>query len=204
MDFSIFAFMQLINGIKERELVERVQQGDQTAFELLFRFYYPGLVVYATQFTVDRSEAEEIVQDFFVRFWQKHSYIKSSESLKNYFFSCVKNSSLNLLKHKKIEVSYIQKLQQLSESENLTYHPDLFIVSELQEKIESAIALLPEKCREVFIMSRIQGLKNEEIASILDLSKRTVETQISKAIKVMRIELKDYLGLLFLLGISQF
>ena len=204
MDFSIFAFMQLINGIKERELVERVQQGDQTAFELLFRFYYPGLVVYATQFTVDRSEAEEIVQDFFVRFWQKHSHIKSSESLKNYFFSCVKNSSLNLLKHKKIEVSYIQKLQQLSESENLTYHPDLFIVSELQEKIESAIALLPEKCREVFIMSRIQGLKNEEIASILDLSKRTVETQISKAIKVMRIELKDYLGLLFLLGISQF
>jgi len=196
--------MQLINGIREKELIERVQQGDQTAFELLFRFYYPGLVVYANQFTVDRNEAEEIVQDFFVRFWQKHSHIKPSESLKNYFFSCVKNSSLNLLKHKKIEINYIRELQQLSESENLTYHPDLFIVSELQEKIENAIALLPEKCREVFIMSRIQGLKNEEIASILDLSKRTVETQISKAMKVMRIELKDYLGLLFLLGISQF
>ncbi len=193
--------MQSINGIEEKELVERVKRGEETAFELLFRFYYPGLVLYAMQFTVDRDEAEEIVQDFFVRFWQKHSCLKPSDSLKNYFFSSVRNSSLNLLKHKKVERVYIEELKQLSESDNLIYHHDLYITSELQEKIEKAIDLLPEKCREIFIMSRIKGMKSEEIALALDLSQRTVETQIYKAIKVMKVELKDYIGLLFFLGI---
>ncbi|MDP3434297.1 MAG: sigma-70 family RNA polymerase sigma factor, partial [Bacteroidota bacterium] len=71
------------------------------------------------------------------------------------------------------------------------------------EKIKKAIDLLPEKCREIFIMSRMRGLKNEEIAAELNLSKRTVETQISKALQVLRVELKDYVGLLVLLGIYQ-
>ncbi|MDP2115597.1 MAG: sigma-70 family RNA polymerase sigma factor, partial [Bacteroidota bacterium] len=86
---------------------------------------------------------------------------------------------------------------------HLVYDPDLYIASELQEKIKKAIDLLPEKCREIFIMSRMRGLKNEEIATDLNLSKRTVETQISKALKVLRVELKDYVGLLVLLGIYQ-
>ena len=86
---------------------------------------------------------------------------------------------------------------------HLVYDPDLYIASELQEKIKNAIDLLPEKCREIFIMSRMRGLKNEEIATELNLSKRTVETQISNALKVLRVELKDYVGLLVLLGICQ-
>lgn len=86
---------------------------------------------------------------------------------------------------------------------HLVYDPDLYIASELQEKIKKAIDLLPEKCRKIFIMSRMRGLKNEEIAAELNLSKRTVETQISKALKVLRVELKDYVGLLVLLGIYQ-
>ena len=81
------------------------------------------------------------------------------------------------------------------------YDPDLYVISELQEKIKNGIDHLPEQCRKIFIMSRIRGLKNEEIASELSISKRTVETQISKALKVLRVELKDYVALLLLLGI---
>ena len=84
---------------------------------------------------------------------------------------------------------------------HLVYDPDLYLSSELQEKVKQAIDLLPEKCREIFIMSRIRGLKNEEIADNLHISKRTVETHISKALKVLRVELKDYVGLIILLGI---
>ena len=84
---------------------------------------------------------------------------------------------------------------------HLAYDTDIYINTELQEKLKKGIDLLPEKCREIFIMSRIRGLKNEEIAAELNISKRTVETQISKALKVLRAELKDYIGLLFLLGI---
>jgi len=192
--------MRAIHGIHEKDLIFRLRQGDQTAFELLFHFYYPGLVVYATQFTTDRMEAEEIVQDFFVRLWQRHQQLIPTDSLKSYLFLSVKNGCLNYLKHKKVEEKYIRQMAELS-NQHLAYDPDLYIASELQEKVKNAIDLLPEKCREIFIMSRIQGLKNDEIATNLNISKRTVETQISKALKVLRLELKDYVGLMILLGI---
>jgi RNA polymerase sigma-70 factor (ECF subfamily) len=192
--------MQNIKGIPEKDLIVLLRCGNQTAFELLFHYYYPGLVLYSSQFIADQDEAEEIVQEFFVRFWQKHQQLKVCDSLKNYFFSSVRNSSLNFLKHKKIEEKYLKELIDLS-SHHLVYEPDLYIISELQEKIKNGIDRLPEQCRKIFIMSRIRGLKNEEIASELSLSKRTVETQISKALKVLRIELKDYIALLLLLGI---
>lgn len=192
--------MHTINGIYEKDLIVRLKEGDQTAFELLFHFYYPGLVLYSTQFTTDRMEAEEIVQDFFVRLWQRHQQLIPTDSLKSYLFLSVKNGCLNYLKHKKVEEKYIRQMAELS-NQHLAYDPDLYIASELQEKVKNVIGLLPEKCREIFIMSRIQGLKNEEIADNLNISKRTVETQISKALKVLRLELKDYVGLMILLGI---
>jgi RNA polymerase sigma-70 factor, ECF subfamily len=193
--------MQIIHGIAEKDLIVRLKDGDQTAFELLFHHYYSGMVVYASQFTADRNEAEEIVQDFFVRFWQKHQQIIPADSLKNYFFLSVKNSSLNYLKHKKIEARYLKELSDLS-NQHLVYDPDLYLATELQKKINNTINLLPEKCREIFMMSRIQGMKNDEIAKELELSKRTIETQISNALKVLRVELKDYMGLLIFLGIQ--
>lgn len=192
--------MNTIHGIKESDLIIRLKEGDQTAFELFFQFYYAGLVMYSTQFTSDRIEAEEVVQKFFVRLWQKRQQIIPSDSFKNYLFSSVKNGSLNFLKHKKIEEKYIRQLTKLSDT-HLVYDPDLYIASELQEKIKKTIELLPEKCREIFILSRMRGKKNEEIAIELKISKRTVETQISKALKVLRVELRDYANLLILFGI---
>ena len=192
--------MQTIHGIQEKDLIVRFKEGDKTAFELLFHFYYPGLVMYSKQFTTDRMEAEEIVQEFFFRFWLKHQQIIPSDSLKNYLFSSIKNGSLNYLKHKRIEEKYIRQMTELSDN-HLVYDPDLYIASELQEKIKNSVELLPEKCREIFILSRIGGKKNEEIALEMNISKRTVETQISKALKILRVELKEYSGLLILLGI---
>lgn len=195
--------MQTISGIPEKDLVGRLKLGDQTAFELLFRYYYPGLVVYAVQFVVDRAEAEEIVQDFFVRLWNKHGDLFQTESLKNYFFASVKNSSLNYLRHKKTEDLAIQKLMQLS-SNHLVYDPDIYLATELQEKITHAIALLPEKCREIFIMSRFKGLNSGEIAGEMQISKRTVETHISNALRILRNELKNYPAFLILAGLMNF
>lgn len=192
--------MQAIRGILEKDLILRLKRGDQTAFELLFHFYYPGLVMYASQFTINTEDAEEVVQDFFVRFWEKHKQVFPCNSLKNYFFSSVKNGSLDFLKHQKIEKKYVDEMIELSKN-HLAYDPDLFVSSDLQEKLKQGIDLLPEKCREIFVKSRIKGQKNEDIAAELGISKRTVETQISKALKVLRVELRDYIGLLFLLDI---
>lgn len=187
--------MLIINGIEEKILVERIISGDQTAFELIFRFYYPGLVVFTSQITLNQVEAEEIVQDFFVRLWIKRENINSSFSLKNFMFTSVKNSSLNYLKKEKIKGRIISELTHLIEYDEL-YDPGLFIASELQNQVQEAFNKLPQRTREIFILSRFKGKKNDEIAEQLNLSKRTVETQISNALRILRVELKDYFTLL--------
>lgn len=187
--------MHMVGGIEERILIDRIRSGDQAAFELVFRYYYPGLVIFASQFTLDTSSAEEIVQDFFVRVWEKRSGLLSSNSLKSYFFTSVRNRCFNFLKRKKVELEVIGELQALA-NEHLLFDPDIYVASELQEKIRQAVDALPERCREIFVMSRFKGMKNDEIAENLNLSKRTVETQISNALAFLRRDLKEYAGLL--------
>lgn len=187
--------MHMVGGIEERILIDRIRSGDQTAFELVFRYYYPGLVIFASQFTLDTSSAEEIVQDFFVRVWERRSGLLSSNSLKSYFFTSVRNRCFNFLKRKKVELEVIGELQALA-NEHLLFDPDIYVASELQEKIRQAVDALPERCREIFVMSRFKGMKNDEIAENLNLSKRTVETHISNALTFLRRDLKEYAGLL--------
>jgi RNA polymerase sigma-70 factor (ECF subfamily) len=195
--------MSIIKGIKEKILIERIIEGDQTAFELLFRFYYPGLVVFVRQIVLNSDEAEEIVQNFFVQLWTERKNIKNSSTLKNYFFVSVKNRAFNFLKKEQIREKVLNELKQLIETDIL-YQPDLFVVSELQEQINNAFCKLSPRTLEIFQLSRLKGLSNSEIATQLNLSKRTVETQISNALKILRVELKDYLFFMLILGVSGF
>jgi RNA polymerase sigma-70 factor (ECF subfamily) len=189
--------MTVIHGIEEETLIQRFVNGDQTAFELLFRFYYPGLVTFVAQIIVDRDEAEEIVQDFFVNLWTGRKNIQKSTSLKSYFFVSVKNKAFNYLKREQIREKTFAQLKELVEKDFL-YQPDLFVESELQQQIAKAMEKLPVRTLEVFMMSRFKGLSNDEIAFQLELSKRTIETQISNALKILRNELKEYKFLLLL------
>ncbi len=189
--------MSVINGIDEETLIQRFISGDQTAFELLFRFYYPGLVTFASQIIADKDEAEEIVQDFFVNLWTAKKSIQKSASLKSYFFVSVKNRAFNYLKKEQIREKTLTQLKEIVEKDILFQH-DLFVESELQRQIDRAMEKLPERTREIFMLSRFRGVSNDEIATQLELSKRTVETQISNALKILRNELKEYKFLLLL------
>ena len=189
--------MTVINGIKEETLIQRLINGDQTAFELLFRFYYPGLVTFAFQIVQDPDEAEEIVQEFFIKLWAGRQKIKKSETLKSYFFTSVKNRALNYLKKEKISEKVREEIQIMIENDSL-YQPDLFVESELQARIKTAFEKLPPRTSEVFTLSRFKGFSNDEIARQLNISKRTVETHISSALKILREELKDYMFMLLL------
>lgn len=189
--------MTVINGITEETLIQRFTNGDQTAFELLFRFYYPGLVTFVAHIISDRDEAEEIVQDFFVNVWTARKNIHQATSLKSYLFVSVKNRAFNYLKKEQIREKTLGKLKELVENDFL-FQPDLFVESELQQQIAKAMEKLPARTREIFMMSRFKGISNDEIATQLELSKRTVETQISNALKILREELKEYKFLLLL------
>ncbi len=185
----------LIKGFDEHTLVERMIAGDQTAFELLFKFYYPGLVIFASNIVLSKDEAEEIVQDFFVRLWDNRQNIKTDSNLKNYFFTSVKNRSINFLKSNEIKRQIIEELEKQMKNE-LLYNPDVYVDTELQRRLKTAFAKLPPRTAEIFTMSRFRGLTNDEIANDLKLSKRTVETQVSKALKILRQELQGFATLL--------
>jgi len=184
-----------IHGIDESNLVRRLISGDQTAFELLFRYYYPGLVVFASNIVLNRDEAEEIVQDFFVRLWENRSAVKPGNTFKSYVFTSVKNRSINFLKNASVKQHVIDELKKQMETE-MRFNPDIYVDSEIQQKLKAAFEKLPQRTAEIFTLSRFKGFSNTEIAENLGLSKRTVETQISNALKILRKELKSHTTLL--------
>ncbi len=167
----------------------------EAAFEAAFRPHYGVLCNYAHTFLRDRDEAEEIVQSAFLALWEKRNSLDVHTSVKAYLFSMVRNASLNNLTRKKMQEKYVkEKILTVASSEsNQPVEPD-----ELAQRIAVALQKLPEQCRVIFTMSRFEELKYAEIATELNLSGKTVENQIGKALKIMREQLRDYLSLLFM------
>ncbi len=145
----------------------------------------------------DPDESEEIVQNSFVKFWNKKEEITISSSLKSYLYQAVKNESLNHIKHLKVVKSYEGSHKNDYQSDG----SDALVTQELQNKIDSSLAKLPVERKKIFLMSRNEGLKYREIADKLDISIKTVENQMGKALKFFRSELVEYLsiGLLVLI-----
>ena len=162
-----------------------MKSGNKGSFNYFFDYYYSGLCVYANQYTGDLSTSEEVVQDVFVRFWEKRQSIEIENSVRFYLFRTVHNQCMNLLKHKKIENNYRQ--QNTFEADNLSEDQwSLFNESELRHILAQAISKLPERCREIFELSRFENLKNKEIAEKLRITEKTVENQITKALNILR------------------
>ncbi|MDO9340973.1 MAG: RNA polymerase sigma-70 factor [Bacteroidales bacterium] len=177
------------------QLAERIKLGDEQAFELLFRKYYVRLCSFANKFLNDPDQAKEIVQEVFVKIWERRKDIDPEDSLKSYLFKVAQNLSINKLRRKKVESRYteIYKLVYIEQQE-FSAHESL-LARELEENIACSIGKLPAECRKVFELSRIEGLKYKEIADTLHISVKTVEAQMSKALRFLRIELSDYLTL---------
>ncbi len=179
-----------MNQPEEKALSDRIKNGDEKAFELLFHKFYGHLCVYAAKIINDETSAEEIVQDLFVKIWEKREQLSIETSLKNYLFRSVKNLCLNFIQHNKTKNNYTQNV--LSETESNFSDDDNYPEIDLALKIEESINSLPEKRKEIFRLSRQEGLKYHEIAEKLNISIKTVETQMSLAIKSLREKLKKY------------
>lgn len=182
---------------RELKLFAEMKAGNKDSFNYFFDYYYSGLCVYAKTFTDDLNISEEVVQDVLVRFWEKRHNIEIESSVRFYLFKTVYNQCMNLLKHKKVERNYIQN-QKYRECNLYEEQWSLYNETELRQALDNAISKLPERCREVFILSRFENLKNKEIAEKLGITEKTVENQINKALRVLRTELKDFLPLFFI------
>lgn len=179
-----------MNQSDEKVLFEKIKNSDVKAFESLFHFYYGYLCLYAQKIIKNEAASEEIVQDLFVKLWEKREQLTIETSVKNYLFRSVKNLCLNFIQHNKTKESYSRFI--LSEAEKNPAFEENFPEIDLAGKIEESIQLLPEKRREIFRLSREEGLKYREIAKKLNISIKTVETQMSLAIKSLRDTLSKY------------
>ncbi|MBC8601222.1 RNA polymerase sigma-70 factor [Parabacteroides acidifaciens] len=170
----------------------------QNSFDRIYVMYYSRMLRFAKEYVVFEEDAENVVQDVFLLLWEKREVLDIRISLVSYLFSLVKNRSLDYLRHKVVAEEYKQELSfKLMSLEQLNY--TFSSEEEIEKVIANAIDKLPERCREIFLKSRIEGMKYREIAEELNISANTVENHIAIALKKLRVELKDYLPLLLFL-----
>lgn len=175
-------------------------------FENVYLSYYPKLKRFAQEYVILEAEAENIVQDVFTDLWEKRMFISSHINLSSFLFTSIKNKCIDYLRHQLVVQKTADKLQ---EEYALTLQMkfqsleafDVHIVSEgnIETIIHQAIDALPEKCRQIFIMNKLEGKTQKNIAKELNLSVHTIESQMSIAYKKLKESLKDYTPLLFFL-----
>jgi RNA polymerase sigma-70 factor (ECF subfamily) len=167
-------------------------QRDQTTFERLFKTYFKQLHAYAFTMLRDEADAEEMVQQVFFKLWERNETLSVSGAAGAYLYRAVHNESLNFIKHRKVKSSH--QLHVAYSMKNEVEHPAKKIIAgELEKKIHAALEELPEQCRSIFQLSRFEELKYREIAGKLGISVKTVENQMGKALKLLRLKLADFL-----------
>ncbi len=179
-------------SLNENQLLAAFAKGDRRAFEHLFKEHYNGACRYVFRILRDEDTCEEVVQSTFVNLWEKREMIREDINFKSYLFRAAYNTALNYIKHEKVVNKYVNNKQdsiEISMQSYVSHQPDF----ELQKRIENALDSLPPQCQKVFRMSREEGLKYHEIAEELQISKKTVEVHMGKALKILRNHLQDYL-----------
>jgi RNA polymerase sigma-70 factor, ECF subfamily len=169
-------------------IFQQIKKGDEAAFSRLFDGYYAALCFFAAKYLGDMDLSRSLVQQVFVDLWVKREKTDIAISVKSYLYRSVKNRCIDHLR-KERNTSEISK-----SVENFSQMPfrDLVEEAELNDRINTSINKLPEKCREIFLLCRFEGLKYAEIAQKLNISVKTVEMQMGIALKKLRESLSDY------------
>lgn len=179
-------------------LFDQIKTGDQKALELLFSIYFPRLNDFARNVVNDDGISQDIVQEVFVKVWEKKAEIESL-NIEAFLFRLVRNRCIDYIKHLKVVNNRLQKIHIASKYEELYRidfvgnEPYVLIEAELKMKIEKIIQDLPDRCREVFMLSRMNGLKNKEIAERLGINIKNVERHLNRALQSFRVNFSEEL-----------
>ncbi|MCF8378570.1 MAG: RNA polymerase sigma-70 factor [Bacteroidales bacterium] len=177
--------------LNDQYILKQIRKGDIKSFESLFHKFYPGMVLYSLSILKNKSESEEVVQDVFYNIWKNRNEFLLKTSWQSYLYKSVYNNSLMLLRKSNrkqlIEEDAIKNLE--GSEKDPSEEIDLKL---LNNAISKTLELLPERTREIFNMSRFEGMKYKEIALQLSISIKTVEANMAKALKAFRMSLKNY------------
>ena len=183
---------------QDEQMAVLLSKRDEAAFERVFKTHYKNLHAYAFTMLKDDDEAEEMVQQVFFKLWERSENLSFSGPIAAYLYRAVHNESLNFLKHQKVKAGH--QLHVAYSMKDKTEHGQGKIMrKELENKFREALNELPEQCRTVFQLSRFEDMKYKEIADKLDISVKTVENHMGKALKLLRTKLVDFLPLLLIL-----
>lgn len=172
----------------------------ETRIEQLFKEHYSVLTAYANKFLSDLDDSREIVQDVFVHLFDNRESVKIHTSAKAHLYTSVRNACLNTIRQRKNHATHHENIKYLSSGYSLEADK-ILEQTELEYELFKAIDELPEQCQRIFKLNRIDGFTNQEIADQLGISKRTVETQISKALKSLRVKVGPMLATLLIIYI---
>jgi RNA polymerase sigma-70 factor (ECF subfamily) len=176
-------------------LWNKIKSGDSSSYELLFQKYYHLLCLFSKRYTNNFDLSREIVQDLFVHLWENRIDLNISVSLRSYLLTAVKYNSLRRVQNNRkqgICLDPLPDIETVEFQDNLEY-------AELQERLSAAIDSLPHQCQKIFKMSRYEHLKYSEIANTLGISVKTVEAQISKALRMLHEVFKEYYAIILML-----
>lgn len=179
------------NDANDRELQQRLRAGDEGAFDSLFRTHYPHLVRMGESIVRERSLAEEIAQEVMLELWRRRESLQVEQGFRAYLIRATRNRALNYVRHQQVVTR--ESAAAALETRSFPSGEDDMLTGELETAIREAIDQLPEKAREVFQLSRDQGLKYLEIASALDISVKTVEKRMGQALAHLRDRLAAWL-----------
>lgn len=176
----------------------RFKSGDELAFEKIFKSNHDQIVGFCHQFISDRDKAKSLTQEVFLNLWLNREKIETLNGIRSFLYTYAKSSCLNYIRHRKVIFKYENKqLQEKEEEINRevleSFDFNSLEFSELEELIQTAITDLPEKCRQVFILSRFDGKMNRQISVELNISVKAVEANMTRALKTLKSRLSEYL-----------
>lgn len=192
--------MEKIKIDNETLLLAALKMDSHEAFVQIFRRYYPDLVFFVTRFIPDMETCEDIVQEAFIKIWANRKFLEIRTSLKTYLVSLVQNLALNEIKHRKVKTLYRNMYHEMIMSLPADEH---ILYTELNDAVETLFSQLDPEVLETYMLSRSHHLKYTEIAKKLNISVRTVEARISKTIRFLQSNLKDYKFAIFLTVVFQ-
>lgn len=177
---------------RDAELVSRLRDGDERALESMFREHYASMVTVVRRIVFAPDVAEELVQDVFFKLWTKRAQLSDIDTVRTYLVRAARNTALNRLRRMKLEHAHEEREAAKGEPQTTEATDDGASTGELTKAVNAAIDRLPPRCREVFLLSRDSGLTYGEIATELGISIKTVETQMGRALKTLRLLLAPF------------
>ncbi len=180
--------MSYYQTLSDQELTALLHEGDEKAFTEIYERYHSLLYIYAHKKLSNKQEAQDIIHEVLITLWSRRFDFSMQTSLPSYLFTAVRNKSLDLFSHKKVEAKYLASLQDFIADAGI--QTDFLIrENDLKNLIEKEIQALPPRMKEVFQLSRKDKLSHKEIANLMDISEQTVSTQIKKALRILRVRL---------------